>query len=115
MHGMLHVVERQPLHDTRYAEAVVAVEVGDAEPGDRGRRHPGVQHLPLRALPRIEEEALGIPAQEVAVLVALSRRHLTAGAQHNQFTHGHTVLRQPSAATNVFAEMLPPHDTTATR
>ena len=54
-------------------------------------RSEGVQHLPLGALTRIEEEALGVPPQEVAVLAALPRRHLTPGAQDNQFAHAPTV------------------------
>jgi hypothetical protein len=84
---MRYVVQRQPLHDPRYAEAVVTVEVRDAQPGDRTDRDPGVQHLPLGSLTRIEQETLVVPAQEVPVLRAFPGRHLTTGAQHNEFTH----------------------------
>src|SRR5581483_2566354 len=45
------------------------------------------RHLPLRSLAGIEQEALIVPAQEVAVVVAGTRRYLARGAQNHQFTH----------------------------
>src|SRR5687768_9635900 len=82
--SMRYVVQGQPLHDSRYAETVVAVEVCDAEPRDRAGRDPGVQHLPLGPLPRIEQEPVLVPAQEVSVLGAFAGGHLAAGAEDDQ-------------------------------
>src|SRR5689334_12220212 len=106
--SMRYVVQRQPLHNPRYAETVVAVEMRDAEPRDRAGGDPGVQHLPLGPLPRIEQEAVLVPAQEVAVLRAFTRRHLAAGTEDDQ-------LPQPRTSASFFDEMLAPHDTTAMR
>jgi hypothetical protein len=78
-------VEGDPLRDAGEAEAVVAVEVGDADPGDRGGRHAGVDHLSLRALTGIEEEPLVVPAQQVAVVVAVAGRYLARGTEGDQF------------------------------
>src|ERR1044072_2412488 len=84
VYGVLHTVQGQPLHDARKTKAVVAVEVRQAQPGDAARRHAGPQHLPLRALPGIEQNALAIPAQQVTVVITMTRRYLTGGAQHHQ-------------------------------
>ena len=65
---MWHLVQGQPLHDTRYAEAVIAVEMGEADPGDVGGAHPRQQHLALRPLTGVEQQTFAVPAQQVAVL-----------------------------------------------
>ena len=70
VHRVRHPVEGEPLDDAGQAEAVVAVEVGEADPGDVVARDAGEQHLALGALARVEEDALAVPAQQVAVVVA---------------------------------------------
>ena len=56
------LVEVDALDHTGEAEGVVAVEVRDADPVQVVRRDPGPQHLPLRALAGVEEDALAVPA-----------------------------------------------------
>ena len=70
---MGHPVERQALDDAGEPEAVIAVEMGDADPPESPRRHPGQQQLALGALAGVEEHAVAVPAQEVAVVVAMPR------------------------------------------
>jgi len=41
-----HPVQRHPLQHTRQAKAVIAMEMGDADPADLARRDPGEDHLP---------------------------------------------------------------------
>src|SRR3954467_13859811 len=75
VHGVLHTVQGQPLHDARNPKAVVAVEVRQAQPRDAARRDAGPQHLPLRTLAGIEQNALAIPAQEITVVITMTRRY----------------------------------------
>ena len=89
-HGVVAFVEG-PAHDhARQAEAVIAVEVGDADPGHGRGRHPGDRELSLRALPGIEQQALAVPSQQVAVVVAMPRRGLAGRPQHDEFALAHT-------------------------
>ena len=60
---MRHPVEGQPLQHAGQAEAVVAVEVAEADPGDLAGPHPGQQHLPLGALTRVEQQPFVVPPQ----------------------------------------------------
>ena len=100
--GAGHPIKRHPLEDAGQAQAVVAVEVGDADPGDLVRGHAGEQHLALGALARIEQQALIVPAQEVPVLVAGARGRLTRGAEDDQLTVGHgTDLSAPGELVRV--------------
>ncbi len=69
---MRHAVQRRPLDDTRHAETVVAVKVREAQPVHRTDRHTGQHHLPLGALAGIEEDTLVVPAQQVAIVVAVA-------------------------------------------
>ncbi len=85
--GVRRRVERTALHDAGKPEAVVAVEVRHADRSDVGRRHVRDRHLPLGALPRIEEHAGGVEAKEVAVVVAVARRDLRRRAEHHYFAH----------------------------
>jgi hypothetical protein len=87
VHRVVDLVEHQPGHDPGQPEAVVAVEVRDADPGDVRGRDPGQQHLALGALPRVEQEALFVPAQEVPVVVARARRRLARRPEHHEFAH----------------------------
>jgi len=41
-HRVRHAVQRDALDDAGQAEAVIAVEMGDADPGDRGDREAGI-------------------------------------------------------------------------
>jgi hypothetical protein len=81
-----HAVQGEPLHDSRYAEAVVAVEVGDTDARDVGGADARQLHLPLRALAGVEEEPLAVPAQQVPVVVALAGRSLARRPQYDQLT-----------------------------
>ncbi len=56
--GTGHPVERQSLEHPRQSEAVVAVEVGDADARDLGRTNADEQHLALRPLPAVNQEAV---------------------------------------------------------
>jgi hypothetical protein len=42
------------LDDPRHSEAVVTMEMGQADPRDVVRADPGMDHLPLSALTRVE-------------------------------------------------------------
>ncbi len=79
-------VEGQELGDPSQAQTVVAMEVGNADLGDVGGRHPRVDQLTLGPLTGIEEETLAVPAQEIAVVVAVAGGHLAGGAQNNELT-----------------------------
>src|SRR5215475_3367212 len=68
---------------------MVSVEVSDADPADMAGRHAGELHLALRSLPRIEQQALAVPPEEVAVVVAAASRNLARGAENHEFPVGH--------------------------
>src|SRR4029079_476569 len=63
--------------------------MGDADAGDLTRGDPGEQHLPLRSLTRVEQQALVVPAQEIAVVIAAAGGRLTRRAEDHQLTIGH--------------------------
>ena len=84
-----HLVERQPLEYAGQAEAVIAVEMGDADAADLARRDPGELHLALRSLARIEQDSVGFPPEQVAVVVAATGRHLARSAENHEFPVGH--------------------------
>jgi len=83
-----HLVEPQPREHPGEAEAVVPVEVGEADAGDLVRGDTGEEHLPLGALARIEEDALPVPEQYVAVVVPRPGGHLGGGAEDHELAHG---------------------------
>jgi hypothetical protein len=76
-HREVTIVERQAHQDARKAEAVVAVEVGDADPGDRRSGHIREDELALRALSRIAKDPFPVPAKQVPVVSTPTRRRLT--------------------------------------
>ncbi len=84
-----HLVERHPLEHARQAEAVVSVEMGDADAADLARRHAGELHLALRALARVEQQALGIPPEQIAIVVPAASGHLAGSAENHEFPVGH--------------------------
>ncbi len=84
-----HLVERQPLEYAGQAEAVVAVEMSDADAADLARRDAGELHLALRSLARIEQDSVGFPPEQVAVVVAATGRHLARSAENHEFPVGH--------------------------
>lgn len=95
-HRVRHLVEVDPLDHPGEPEGVVAVEVGDADPVDVVRGDPGPQHLALGALAGVEEDALAVPAQQIAVVVAVPGGDLAGGAEHHQLAYGHGAgLRYP--------------------
>jgi hypothetical protein len=59
-----------------------------------------VQHLPLGALSGVEEDALAVPAQQIAVVVAVPGRDLTGGAEDDEFAQGHRAGRYPGGHSN---------------
>ena len=97
-------VQAQALEDPGQAQAVVAVQVGQADDADAARRDAGEGHLPLGALAGVEQDAGGAPAQEVAGVVALRRGHEAAGAQGGELAPAHssrplTAVPSPRRAT----------------
>src|SRR5205807_334289 len=93
---MGHPVEGQALEDAGEAEAMVAVEVGDADAGDGRRRHAGQEQLALGALAGVEQHSFGVPAQEVAVVVAVAGGGLAGRPQHDELPGGHGPEHAPS-------------------
>ena len=93
--GPLELIEREPCQYAGQAEAVVAVEVGDADGADRRARDACEQQLALRPLARIEEDRLVVPSQHVAVGVTIPRRHLCGCAEYNELAlrHGARLLQ----------------------
>jgi hypothetical protein len=79
-------VEREPGQDPGKPEAMVAVEVRDADRRDRRGRHVSQQELTLGALTGVEEDRLVIPSQHIAVVVPGSRRHLRRGAEDHELS-----------------------------
>ena len=59
----------------------IRVTVAGADAGER--------QLALRALAGIEQDALGVPAQQVAVVVAVAGRDLARRAEHHQLPRAH--------------------------
>ena len=87
--GMLHLVEREAEQHAGKPEAVVAVEVRDADPRDRRPGGVGQDELALRALAGVEEEHFVVPTQQVPVVVAVARRRLPRGPQHDELARRH--------------------------
>lgn len=87
--GVRDPVEVDPLNHPGQAQRMVAVEVCDADPVDVVGCDPSPQHLPLGALAGVEEDALAVPAQQIAVVVSVPGGNLAGGAEHHQFTYGH--------------------------
>jgi hypothetical protein len=76
MDRVRHTVEGQAGQDPGQAEAVIAVDMREADARDLGRRHAGMDHLPLGAFARIKEHALAVPKQQIAVMVPCAGRDL---------------------------------------
>ncbi|HEX9516471.1 MAG TPA: hypothetical protein VF940_09890 [Streptosporangiaceae bacterium] len=89
LHRLRNLVERHPLKYAGQAEAVISVEVSDADAADLARRHTGELHLALRALARVEQQALGIPPEQIAIVIPAAGGHLTGSAENHQFPVGH--------------------------
>jgi hypothetical protein len=82
-------VEGEALEDAREAEAVVAVEVGDEDPVDGAGGQLAEGHLALGSFAGVEEEALVVPAQEIAVVVAAAGRNLGRRPEGQEFAVAH--------------------------
>jgi len=65
-----HPIHGQALNGTRHTEAVVTMEVREAQAGNATGRNVGQQKLTLRAFPRIEQQPLAVAAQQISVVVA---------------------------------------------
>src|ERR1700733_3126522 len=70
LHRVRYPIQGHPREHARQAQAVISVEMRDADPGDPARRDPGEQHLPLCPLTRVEQQSLVIPQQQVTIVVA---------------------------------------------
>ena len=87
---VLDPIQGHPREDPGQAQAVIAVEVGDADAGDLGGSDPGEQHLPLGPLAWVKQPSLAIPPQQVAVVVAAPGRCLARRTQNHQFAVRHS-------------------------
>ncbi len=86
------LVERQALHDAGQPQAVVAVEVRDADPPEGGGRHARQQHLALRPLAGVEQDPVAVPPQEVSVVVAVPGGRLTGRTEDHELADGPILL-----------------------
>ncbi len=71
-HRKSAVIEAHTEDHAGKSEAMVAVEVGDADPANRGGGHPGHCELTLCALSGVEQDGGAVPSKDVAVVVAES-------------------------------------------
>ncbi|KHL04314.1 hypothetical protein LK10_05050 [Sinomonas humi] len=85
--GMLDAIEGHARDHAWEPVAVVAVDMCEADACDIGARDAGVDHLALRPLAGIEQEALAVPPQEVTVVVAGPGRYLGGSAEDHEFAH----------------------------
>jgi hypothetical protein len=88
-----HPVEADALREPGEAQTMVAVEVRNEDARDLRDRDASVDHLPLRALARVEQQPFVVPAQQVTVVIAVPGGHLAARAEDDQLTCGHGRLR----------------------
>jgi hypothetical protein len=70
---------------------MVAVKMRDKDFRDARGRDVGEDHLPLRALARVEQKSLAVPAQKIPVVIALARRHLAARPERDKSSCRHKV------------------------
>jgi hypothetical protein len=63
-----------------------------ADPGDVVRTDPGMDHLALGALPRVEQQAMPVPAQQVAIVIAGTGGNRTGGTEHKEIAYGHVPM-----------------------
>ena len=80
------------------AEAVITMEMAQAQPSHATCRDAGQRQLPLGPLPRIEQQPLAVPAQQVSVVVAMTGGHLTGGTEHEQLPDRHRSRVRPVIA-----------------
>lgn len=88
MHRLLHLVEVDPLNDPGQSEAMIAVKMRQCNVTDRRCAHVGIRHLALRSFAGVEQNAVILPTQKIAVMIALSRRNLSCRAENDEFFHG---------------------------
>lgn len=97
---VLNAVQNHPGKHSRQTVAVVTMDVGEADAGDLGGRNPSEHHLALRALAGVEEQALAVPQQQIAVMVAGPGGDLGGGAEDHEFTHGTECATAPPTSEN---------------
>ena len=90
LHCVRHPVQGHPREHARQAQAVIPVEMRDADAGDPAGRDPGEQHLPLCPLARVEQQPLVIPQQQVTVVVAAAGGRLARRPEHHQLPVRHS-------------------------
>ncbi|GAB3248068.1 hypothetical protein GCM10027456_19920 [Kineosporia babensis] len=74
--------------------------VRQAQGRDPAAGHAGLEHLALRSLPAVDENACGAEAHQRGYMITFSRRHLARRTQRNdlQATHGRIILLTPAAS-----------------
>ena len=87
-----HLFQGDTLQHPGQSEAVVAVEVGEADDVDAARRDPSPGHLSLGALAAVEQDTTGSPPQQVAVMVPRLRGHQTGCSQRDELAIAHLLL-----------------------
>ena len=92
---MPHLIHRHSLHDAWHTKAVVTMEMTQAQSSHTIYRDTGQRQLALTALPRIEQQPLAVPAQQVSVVVAMTSGHLTGGTEHDQLPDRHRSRVRP--------------------
>src|SRR5207302_9042114 len=85
---MRHAIQGHARKYSGQPEAVVAVDMRDADARDLAGRGTCLDHLPLGGFSRVEEQALAIPMEHISVMVAGPGRNLGGSAENNEFTHG---------------------------
>ena len=98
-HREVAVVERESHDHAGYAQTVIAVEVADADTGHRRRRQAGAGELPLRALPRIEQDCPAVPTQQRRVVIAVPVGAWLGGAQHHDLARAHPWASMETSCT----------------
>ena len=97
LHQVRHAVQRHPRQHARQAEAVIAVQVGDADSGDLAGSDPGEQHL--HSVPSPGPNSKPSPSSAgVAVVIAGCGRRLARRAENDQLTIGHDARHMRYAA-----------------
>ena len=87
-----HLLQGDALQHPGQPEAVVAVEVGEADDVDAARRDPGPGHLTLGALAAVKQDAAGSPSQQVAVVIPRLRGHQAGCSQRDELAIAHLLL-----------------------
>ena len=89
MQRMRRAIQRHALQHSWNPEAMVAVKVGETQPGDGTCRDTCEQKLALSSLSGVEQQALAVPAQQITVVIPVAGRYLAGGTEHDQLAERH--------------------------